>query len=110
MKGRESLILNDKINCDDPYWLQGLEYNLLSVAQLSNTSHGLEFLNAKIIIYDVDEKFIRTGEQRRGNLLYLDPTISAFLFAKFEDVCLWHKRIFHVKFDNMIKSSIKNKV
>ena len=32
MKGRVTLILNDKIRFDDAYWVQGLNYNLLSIA------------------------------------------------------------------------------
>ena len=43
MKGRVTLILNDKIRFDDAYWVQGLNYNLLSIAQLNNTSQKLEF-------------------------------------------------------------------
>lgn len=39
VKGRGSLILNEKIRCDDGYWVQGLKYNLWSVAQLNNTGH-----------------------------------------------------------------------
>lgn len=35
VKGRGSLTLNDKITCDDAYWVQGLKYNLLSISQLN---------------------------------------------------------------------------
>ena len=31
VKGGGSLMLNDKIKCDDAYWVQGLKYNMLSV-------------------------------------------------------------------------------
>ena len=32
VKGKWSLMLNDKIRCDDAYWVEGLKYNILSVA------------------------------------------------------------------------------
>ena len=43
MKGRGTLMLNDKIRLDDVYWVEGLKYKLLSIAQLNNTGQNLEF-------------------------------------------------------------------
>ena len=43
MKGRGTLMINDKIRFDDAYWVQGLKYKLLSIAQLNNTGQNLEF-------------------------------------------------------------------
>ena len=42
VKGRESIILNDKIRCDNAYWVDGLKYNSLSVAQLNNLGYQVE--------------------------------------------------------------------
>lgn len=61
-------------------------------------------------IFDVDRKLIGIDEQTRGNLFYLDPIISTCLFYKVEYVWLWHKRLYHVDFDNMVKVSRKKKV
>ena len=43
MKSKGSLILNDKIRYDDAYWVQGQKCNILSVSQLNNSGHKLEF-------------------------------------------------------------------
>ena len=61
-------------------------------------------------IYDTYGDLIRTGEQARGNLFYLDPTITTCLFSRIEDVWLWNKRFCYVNFDNMVKVSRKKNV
>ena len=65
-------------------------YNLLNVAELNNTGHKLEFHNRKVKIYDDDRNMVGTREQTKGNLFYLDPIVDICLFAKVEDVWLWH--------------------
>jgi hypothetical protein len=69
MKGRGSFTLNKKIRCDLSYWGKGIKYNLLSVSQLNNTSHKIEFQNMKIKIYDDDDdddgNLVGTREQAK---------------------------------------------
>lgn len=36
VKGKGTIVLNDKTNYDDFYWVDDLRYNLLSVSQLNN--------------------------------------------------------------------------
>ena len=43
MKGRGTLMLNDKIRFDDAYWVEGLKYKLLSIDQLNKTGQKIEF-------------------------------------------------------------------
>ena len=38
-KGKGSIRLTDKIKCDNAYWVEGLRYNLLSVAQLNSLGY-----------------------------------------------------------------------
>jgi hypothetical protein len=52
VKGKGLLMLNDKIRCDDVYWVQEFKYNLLSVAQLNNLGHKLELKKRKVKIFD----------------------------------------------------------
>ena len=96
-------MLNDKIRCGDAYWVQRLKYNLLSISQLNNIGHKIEFQNDKGKIYDGNKNLICTGEQTIGNLFHLNHTICTCQFAKVEDVQLWHKRLSHVNFKNMVK-------
>lgn len=43
VKSRGSLRINDKIICDDSYWVQWINYNLFIFSQLNNIGHKLEF-------------------------------------------------------------------
>ena len=45
IKGKGSINLIEKISCDDAYYVEGLNYNLLSVSQLSNIGCKVEFGN-----------------------------------------------------------------
>ena len=78
---------------------------MLSVAQLNNIGHKLEFQNRKLKIIGDKGNLIGTGVQTKGNLFYLDPIFDICLFVKAEDVWLWHKRLFHVNFDNHVSIS-----
>ena len=51
-----------------------------------------------------------SGDQTRGNLLYLDMFDETCLFAQFDDVWLWHKRLCHVNFDNLVNISKMKKI
>ena len=53
---------------------------------------------------------IGKGDQTRGNLFYLNLDDAAYLIAKIDDVWLWHKRLCHVNFDNLISISNKKRV
>ena len=44
-KGKGSIKFIDKISCDNAYYVEGLNYNLLSVSQLNNLGWKVEFEN-----------------------------------------------------------------
>ena len=96
-------MLNEKIRCGDVYWVQRLKYNLLSISQLNNIGHKLQFQNEKGKIYGDNKNMSFTREQTTGNLFHLNLTIHTCQFAKVEDVQLQHKRLSHVNFKNMVK-------
>ena len=52
MKGKGSIILTDKITCDKNYYVEGLNYNLLSVSQLNRLGCKVEFNQKRAMIYD----------------------------------------------------------
>ena len=43
IKGKGSIKLTNKISCDNAYYVEGLNYNLLSVSQLGNVGYKVEF-------------------------------------------------------------------
>ena len=62
MKGKESVILNDKIKCNNAYWVDGLKYKLLSVEQLNNLGYQVEFQKKKEKFYDASGELIGSGD------------------------------------------------
>ena len=57
------------------------------------------------MIRDKDRKVIGIGTRHRGNVFQLNPTKMTCLVAKVDDNWLWHKRFFHISFDNTVKTS-----
>ena len=95
--------------CDNAYYV-GLNYNLLSVSQLNSLGCKVEFDNKKAKIYEINGKLIGNGDQTRGNLFYLDMNNATCLVVEIDDVWLWHKRLCHVNFDNLVSSSKMKRV
>ena len=58
--------------CDNAYYVEGLNYNLLSVSQLNSLGYKVQFEHKKTKIYDVDGELNGSGDQTRGNIFYLD--------------------------------------
>lgn len=110
IKGKGSIKITEKISCDNAYYVEGLNYNLLSVSQLGNIGCKVEFENRIAKIYDSNGKLIGKFDQTRSNLFYLDMEDSSCLMVQLDDVWLWHKRLCHVNFDNLISISKMKKV
>ena len=60
-------------------YVEGLNYNLLSVSQLNKLGCKFEFENKFAEIYDTNGKLIGKGDQTRSNLFYLDIDDATFL-------------------------------
>ena len=77
MKGNGCISLTKGIKYDNAYWVEGLKHNLLSVVQLNNIGFKVEFMNGKAKLLDGKGNLVGTGNQTKGNLLYLDLTKSS---------------------------------
>ena len=55
-------------------------------------------------------KLIRKGDQTRGDLFYPNMDEATCLVVEFDGVWLWHKRLCHVNFDNMVSISNMRRV
>ena len=85
------------------YWVEGLEHNLLSVARLNNIGFKVEFMEGKVRLLDNKGNLIGSGRKTKGNLFYLDLSECSCFIAQVEESWLWHKRLCHVNFDNLVK-------
>ena len=88
IKGKCSIKLTEKISCDNVYYVEGLNYNLLSVSQLNNLGCKFKFGKKTTKIYDTNGNLIGKGDQTRSNLFYLDIEDATCLVVKFDDVWL----------------------
>ena len=52
---------------------------------------------------DSKGNLIGSGRQTKGNLFYLDLSESSCFISQVEESWLWHKRLCHVNFDNLLK-------
>ena len=102
IKGKGHISLTNELVCDNAYWVEGLEQNLLSVAQLMNIGFKVEFMNGKERLLDDKGNLIGLGKQTKGNLFCLDLGDCLCFIAQVEESWLWHKRLCHVNFDNLI--------
>ncbi len=99
------ITLDGKTNTDDVYFLDGLKHNLLSVGQLVDKGYQLQFTKGTCIIKDRDGKLIVTCIRSRGNIFQLNPIGMTCFVAKVDNSWLWHRRLCHINFDNIVKVS-----
>ena len=110
IKEKGSIKLTNKILCNNVDYVEGLNYNLLSVSQLNNLGCKVGFENNIFKIYDTNGKLIRKGDQTKSNLFYLDIEDATCVVVKFDDVWLWNKRLCHVNFDNLVSINNMKKI
>ena len=60
---------------------------------MNSSGCKVEFDNKKAKIYDIDGKLIRSRDQTRGYLYYLDMNAVTCVVVQFYDVWLWNKRL-----------------
>ena len=88
MKGKGSIVLIDKITCENTYLVEGLNYNFLSIAQLNRFGYKVEFNQKKALIYNSKGELSNSCERTKGNLFYLDESTKICLMVKSDDVWL----------------------
>ena len=67
-------------------------------------------MHGKARLLNNQGKLIGSGTQTKGNLFYLELGGFSCFIAQVEESWLWHRRLFHVNFDNLIKISKFKKV
>ena len=83
VKGKGSIILNEKIKCDNAYWVDRLKNNFLNLVELNSLGYQVEFQNKKEKIYDATGELIVSGEKTRGSFFYLDLFEDTCIFSQF---------------------------
>ena len=60
-------------------------------------------MHGKALLLDDKGKLIGSGKKTKDNLFYLDLGECSCFIAQVEESWLWHRRLCHVNFDNMVK-------
>ena len=60
-------------------------------------------MNGKVNLLDGKGNIVGSNNQTKGNLVYLDLSESSHCIAQVEEICLCHKRLCHVNFDNLVE-------
>ena len=85
VKGKGCILLTKELICDNAYWVEGLEHNLLSVAQLNNIGFKVEFMNGKAKLLDGKGNLVGFGKQTKGNQFYLNLNESSCFISQVEE-------------------------
>ena len=72
IKGKGCISLTNELVCDNAYWVEGINHNLLSVAPLNNIGFKVEFMNGKAKLLDDKGNLVGLGKQTKGNLFDLE--------------------------------------
>ena len=60
-------------------------------------------MNGKTKLLDEKGNLVGSGKQTKGNLFYFDIGEFSYFISQVEESWLWHRRLCHVNFDNMVK-------
>ena len=71
IKGKGCISLTNELRCENTYWVEGINHNLLSVIQLNNIGFKVEFMNEKAKLLDGKGNLVGSSNQTKGNLFYL---------------------------------------
>lgn len=80
--GKGIVVVNESTTYGDVSLVEGLKYNMLSVSQLLEKGYKFNFNKESCIIFDKIGKLLATGEQRRGNLFYLNISRNTCIVAR----------------------------
>ena len=91
--------------------VENMNQNLFNVGQMCDQGHTMLFNSIKCEIRKGRYGKIVTTTSRAPNDIYvLDEATKACLLAKEDESSLWHKRMGHIIFDNLVRISKKEAI
>jgi hypothetical protein len=93
-------------------YVEGLKENLLSISQFCDSDLVVRFSKKECNIFDSSGKWLMGGERTADNCyglpgLTIDPQIFCNK-ATIDDIELWHQRLGHLNFSDMLKIAGKD--
>jgi hypothetical protein len=109
-------VSNGKVTFENVFFVEELNYNLVSVSQVCDKKNHILFTEKECLILDPrfkipDESMILLRTPRKDNVYCLDmgnaspeSDVNCFISkASFDESSLWHRRMCHMNFKNMNK-------
>ena len=105
-------ISDNKIRSEDVLYVEGLKHNLLSVSQICDRGHEVIFKKQGCKVRKAKNgRIVVVGSRTSRNLYTLEnDTDRTCMMGQVEKNWLWHRRLGHISFDNLVKISSKNAV
>jgi hypothetical protein len=95
---------NGRSKAQDVLFVDGLKHNLLRVSQICDKGCKVTFTakNCKIKIVNTSELIVK-GVRTENNVYFLKEDKEKCHLSKFNESWLWHKRLGHLNFDDIVK-------
>lgn len=107
IKGRGTLNIDGKLKAHDVYYVEGLKHNLLNVSQMCDKGYKFPFDSTGCQIRKQSTgQVVEKGKRTKGNVYNLKECYeSQCMMGHVDESWLWHRRLGHVNFDNLVKIS-----
>ena len=91
--------------------IEDMEHNLLSISQTCDKGHFMIFDSKQCQIRDVKTKqLVGTATRTPNNIYILDDKDENCYLGNEDESWLWHKRLRHINFDNLIQLNKKEAI
>ncbi|GLJ07858.1 hypothetical protein SUGI_0075690 [Cryptomeria japonica] len=112
IKGKGTLSIDGNLKAHDAYYLEGLKNNLLSVSQMCDKGYKFTFDSTSCQIKkDSTSQIVAEGKRTDGNIYNLKECYeSQCRIGQVDESWLWHQRLGHINFDNLVAVSKNRRV
>ena len=108
--GKDTIVVNSKIKAENVLLVENLKHNLLSVSQTCDQRNICIFHSKKCEISKKDSRIIVGTIVRNSNNVYILENENQCHLSMVDQIWLWHRRMGHLNFDNLVKVSKKEVV
>ena len=94
-------------------YVEGLKANLISISQICDSKFRVNFFQNLCEVIDKKGKIILTGYRTLNNCYSINPNNKSSLTcsrAQFDTTDLWHRRLGHINYRNLIHIANKERV
>ena len=105
MKDRSGIVIPGWLKLDEEIYVEGLKENLLSISQMCDKDHRVNFHQDLCKVINKEEKIVIIGHRTIDNFYAINSSFrTSFLCnkAKLDPTKLWHRRLGHINYRNLV--------